>query len=529
MELREYLSVLDRRKRIVLAVFLGTLAVALAVTLLRPATYTSTATLRVEPGTALVGGSVQADDVKYLDRLVNTYAQLATSRELRERLASELQLDAPPRIRFEQLPSTNLVDLKVTTGDRDKAAPAATRAASLLIAQLGTLAASDARAAERSFAERTGRLERQKAAAEAQLAELQAAPSGQSERMLELREEISGTGERLAALRADHERYESSRDANARGVTRIDEPAAPQHADNRDLALALALGLLLAAIAGPGAAFIAENLSRRFRSGDEIEASVGAPVLTAVPIVEGTPSGTLFNSRSPAQEAFRRLRTTLLRRAAEQTGGLDEGLTLLITSAHPGEGKSTVAANLGRSLAQTGRSTLLVDADLRMPVLHRFFGVESERGLSDILRGMPAGESSDWPDLVQPTGVPGLLLLPAGAPVDDAPMLLGSPSAARLFAELGERFDHVVVDSPAVLAVTDALVLTRHVDLALLVAGSNVQRDALRLARQELTRVGATLLGVVVNGADDRGLYPYVDYPYLSDGTWAQRRAPTVP
>src|SRR3954449_1053899 len=139
MELREYLSVLVRRRHIVLAVFLGTLAAAVLVTLLRSANWTATATLRVEPARSLVGGSVQADDVKYLDRLVNTYSRLATSDQLRDRLASELGSGTRPKIAFAQLADTNLVQIKVTTADRDKAAPATRRAAALLVSEVQTL------------------------------------------------------------------------------------------------------------------------------------------------------------------------------------------------------------------------------------------------------------------------------------------------------------------------------------------------------------------------------------------------------
>lgn len=528
MEIRDYLSVLARRRHVVIAVFLATLCVALAVTLVRPPRWTSTATLRVEPGTSLVGGAVQADDVKYLDRLVNTYSQLATSRQMVDRLAAELRLGERPDVKFAQLPGTNLVELHATTHDQAKAAPAAKRAASLLISEVRTLAASDANAAEVSFARRASRLEAQKARAEAELGGLGAVSpaAARSERGLVLREQINGAGQRLAALRADHERYESTRDANARGISLIADPTAPRQPDSRDLKLTLAIGFLLAAIAGPGLAFAAENLSRRFRTRDEIEASVGTPVLTAVPTVEGAPGRALFNSKSPAEEAFRRLRTTLLLRSRDEAGH-EGGRTLLVTSAHPREGKSTVVANLGASLAQAGRSTVLVDADLRVPVLHRFFGLENQEGLADILRDTPTEPRLHWSDVVQPTGIPGLMLLPAGDAVDDAPTLLGSPAASRLFAELAERFEHVVVDSPAVLAVTDALVITRNVEAVLLVAGSHVQRDALRRARQELSRVGATVVGIAVNGADDPGFYPYLDYPNLERGL--ERRAPTTP
>jgi capsular polysaccharide biosynthesis protein len=288
VELREYLGVISRRKHIVLGVIAATLAVAVLATLLQPVKWTGTATMRVEPSASLVGGSVQADDVEYLDRLINTYSRLATSDEMTERVTKELRLDAVPDIEFSQLPNTNLVRLKVTTNDRATAAPAARRVATLLISEVQTIATADGNASERAFARRTERLELEKARAQASLDRLEADPaSARSERALLLREQISGMTQRLSALRDDHERYQSTREANVRAVSVIAEPVTPRGSEGRNLKLALPLALLIGTTAGLGLAFIAENLSRRFRTREEIEASVDTPVLSAVPKVDG--------------------------------------------------------------------------------------------------------------------------------------------------------------------------------------------------------------------------------------------------
>jgi non-specific protein-tyrosine kinase len=512
VELREYLSVLARRKHLVLAVIAATLAVAVALTMLQAPKWKGRATLRVEPSSSLVGGSVQADDVEYLDRLINTYSRLATSDEMSDRVTKELRLGAPPTIDFRQLPNTNLVRLEVITSDRATAAPAASRVASLLISEVETIAGADAATSERAFQRRTRQLESEKAKAQAELDGLTDDPaSARSERALLLRERISGMTQRLAAQRADHERYQSTREANVRAVSVIAEPTTPRRAESRNLKLVIAVALLAGAMAGLALAFLAENLSRRFRNREEIEASVDAPVLSAVPVVDGTNGRVLFDSRSAAEEAFRRLRTTLLlQRSGDRFGA---ARTILITSAYPGEGKSTVVANLGRSLAQSGQSTLLIDADLRRPVLHTFFGIENVSGLSDILRGAPPLDRSTGTTMFRPTGIPGLTLLPAGDEVDDAATLLGFPWASSAqFVELADQYEYVLVDTPAVLSVPDAIAATRNVDGVLLVAGSNVKRDALRYAHEQLTRASAEVLGVVLNGVDDANLYPYVDY-----------------
>jgi non-specific protein-tyrosine kinase len=509
MELHDYLKVLARRKMTVVAVVVVAVAVAVGATMLRAPTWTAGATLRVEPGASLIGGSVQADDVEYLDRLVNTYSRFATSDEMRERVGAELGLAAPPEVGFRQIANTNLVRLSTTTTSREQAGPAAQKVATLLIAEIQALVNSDVKAAEDSFDRRTTQLETEKARAQSELDALRAARRDRERRLI-LQERIDGMEQRLTALRADHERFQSSREAGTRGVTVVAQPMPPTAPDNRNLKLAIAVALVVACIAGPGMAFLTENLSRRFRTGEEVEEAVDAPVLAVVPSVGRGTRRTLFERRSLAEEAFRRLRTTLLLQMPGRQA------TLLVTSAQPGEGKSTVVANLGRSLAEAGRSTLLIDADMRLPVLHRFFGVKNRRGLSDLLRSHANGDPLPWSEVVYPTDVPDLSLLAAGPPVDDAPTLLGLASTSALYSELGDQFDFVLFDSPAVLAVTDALALTPYVDGVLLVAGSRVSRDALRMAHQALARADAPVLGAVVNGAEDRSMFPYAGYggPY---------------
>jgi succinoglycan biosynthesis transport protein ExoP len=511
MELHEYLNVLARRKMTVATVVVVALAVAIGATLLRPPTWSATATLRVEPGESLVGGSVQADDVAYLDRLVNTYSKFATGSDMRDRVAAELNLATPPVVSFTQIANTNLVRIGATTSRREQAAPAAHKIATLLIAQIEALANADVKAAEASFTHRTEQLETEKARAQTELDALRAAGSNPGRRLM-LQERISGMDQRLAALRADHERFQSSREAGTRGVTLVAQAATPTAPDNRNLKLAIALALVVAGVAGPGMAFLRESLSRRFHTGEEVEAALDASVLAVVPSVGRGTGRALFDRRSLAEEAFRRLRTTLLL----QTPG--RRATLLVTSAQPGEGKSTVVANLGRSLAESGRSTLVIDADLRLPVLHRFYGTKNRRGLSDLLRSRANDDALPWSEVVYSTDVAGLSLLAAGPPVEDAPTLLGLASTSSLVEELEHNFDFVLFDSPAVLAVTDALALTPNVDGVLLVAGSRVSRDALRMAHQELVRAEARILGVVINGAQDRSMFPYAGYggPYVA-------------
>lgn len=200
---------------------------------------------------------------------------------------------------------------------------------------------------------------------------------------------------------------------------------------------------------------------------------------------------THHDPKSPAAEAFRVLRTNL------QFMGLDAPLkSLLVTSASPGEGKSTVTANLAVAFAQAGARVCLVDADLRRPTAHKLFGLDNWNGLTTALVGQSPVEHS-----LRETAVEGLLVLPSGPIPPNPAELLGSQRMVRLLADLQDRFDLVLVDTPPVLAVTDACVLAPKVGGALVVARSGaVDRQQVVRAKESLEAVKAQVLGVVLDG-----------------------------
>jgi non-specific protein-tyrosine kinase len=195
--------------------------------------------------------------------------------------------------------------------------------------------------------------------------------------------------------------------------------------------------------------------------------------------------------RSAAAEAYRTLRINL------QYSSLDRDLrTILVTSAAEGDGKTTVAANLGVALAESGKKVLLIDCDLRRPGLHGLFGLPLSPGLTGAL----LEDNSDPP--VEATAVPGLSVLPAGDPPPNPAEFVASARLARLLGRLRERFDLLVVDSPPVGLVADAAVLAPQADgVLLVVSAGRTRRDPARRARQQLDKVGAHLLGAVLNNA----------------------------
>ena len=200
---------------------------------------------------------------------------------------------------------------------------------------------------------------------------------------------------------------------------------------------------------------------------------------------------TVADPRSPVSEAYRTLRTNL------DFSSLDKPIkTMLITSAGPEEGKSTVLANLAVTTAQAGRKVILVDCDLRRPTLHNIFNLKNDVGLTTMVVNDAAMESPP----LQDTGVEGLQLVSSGPLPPNPSELLGSRRMEEIIAALLERADVVLFDAPPVVAVTDAAVLATKVDGVLLVINAGgTKRDYARAATARLEKVNANLLGAVLN------------------------------
>jgi capsular exopolysaccharide synthesis family protein len=304
---------------------------------------------------------------------------------------------------------------------------------------------------------------------------------------------------------------------NVRVIDPAETPDGPISPKNgRDLVLALVGGLM----GGIGLAFVRELGDRTLRTAREADLMIQLPSVGTVPAirsysrralpavddlpVRALPGETLRWREQVAGEAFRSIRAMVLRRAPAAPR------TILVTSAQPSEGKSFVAINLAVTLAEMGRPVLIVDADLRRPICHRAFGLElPSTGLSTLLyRGLPP-ES-----VVVQSGVPSLWFLPAGPRPPDPAALLSSERAGEVLDRAAQRYHWIVIDSPPVLAASDATVLAGIVDGVLLVARAHATPvDAIQLARERLEAMGANILGVVLNDVRlARNRYFYANY-----------------
>lgn len=316
---------------------------------------------------------------------------------------------------------------------------------------------------------------------------------------------------------------------------RVIEPApekAPMVGPRRMFTILAAF--MLSLVAGVGLAFFLDYLDNTIKTVEDVSRYAQLPALSVIPAgamgmprrlsgkgkkaiagrakepaVSQTTQLAALDTRSSAAEAYRVLRTSVLLSAAGQPPK-----RILITSGQPGEGKTTTVINTAISLAQLGSSVLVIDCDLRRPTTHKVLGVDHMQGLSTYL-----SRDIDIDEVIQKLQIANLSLLPCGPIPPNPAELIASDRMKALLDLLSVRYDHILIDSPPLINVTDPVILSTMVDgVILVVHGGKSTRDVVRRARQELSSVGAKIFGVVLNNVDLKreGYDNYYYYRYYS-------------
>ncbi|MBD0320583.1 MAG: polysaccharide biosynthesis tyrosine autokinase [Gemmatimonadetes bacterium] len=327
-------------------------------------------------------------------------------------------------------------------------------------------------------------------------------------------------------LREEYQKARMAEVVEAGQVEVLDLADTPDQPLPTNRTLKVLMGLLAGLLLGTGGAFLIEHVNTTVRSRDELEALLDLPALAVIPRITGDPArvgrlrallgrgrhagdpqdaaGAAHLEHAGGGEAFRTLRTNLM--FSQATGALR---SLVVASSAPGEGKSTTASNLAISFAQQGLRVVLLDADLRRARLHRVFGVDREPGLTQWVLGMCTMDQ-----VLRPTTIDGLTLVPSGALPPNPAELLGGDRMARVLRELEDHFDMIILDTPPLLAASDAAVLAARADGVLLVvrAGST-DRTAVVQVTQQLDTVDSRIIGTVLNDLDGK-LPRYGGYDY---------------
>ena len=475
--LNSCLVVLRRRKWWVVPIALLGLGVGLALSVTQPKQYSASAQLLVQSSSqgVTLGAAQQVTTTDVLTDL-----QLATSAPVIQLVRS--QLGSTPSISASEVAQTNVISLTAISPSPARAALIANTYAQAFVKQTQQAAIKNLGSAQTQLQDQIRSLSRQ-------IKSLQGKPTAAAQ-LTALVNQQSVLKEEVAQLQVNGAAATGAVEFVTPARTPV-SPSSPKPAQNA--LLGLAAGLLL----GLGAAFLRDSLDDALSSKEAAERSGGAPVIAMVPMVSSWRKrdravvASSAEPTSPAAEAYRSLRTSL-----QFTRQAQEMRTLLVTSPAAAEGKTSTLANLGAVFAQAGERVVLVSCDLRRPRLGQFFGVAEQSGLTTVLLGQQTLEQA----LQQVPGYDCLWVLGAGPVPPNPAELLNGLSARKVFDTLRENFDLVLVDSPPVLPVTDAMVLSKYADGTLLVvAAGQTKRAQLQRAAERFTQAKATVVGIVLN------------------------------
>ena len=487
--LASYLAVLRRRKWWVIAVIVLGLVASLGYSLTQPKAYSASAQLLFQPDNAVITANGSPEQITPTDVL--TELQLVTSAPVKVAVARKL--GNVPNVSAAEVGTTNIISVTATAANPARAALIANAYATAFVTYQRSVTISNLAAAETQ-------LSRQIASIAAQVKSLQSNPASAAD--------VSALLNQEAALKEQLAQLQVNGAVSTGGIELVTPATAPSSPSSpkpsRDAILGFVLGLLL----GIGLAFVVEHLDDAIHLKEEVERLThGARVLALVPMVSSWKNKdqafavTATEPNSVAGEAYRSLRTSLQFATLES-----HARVILVTSPGKTEGKSATVVNLGVVLATAGERVAIVSCDLRRPRLGQFFGLDERVGLTSVLLGRcPLQEA------LQPVpGIDGLTILPTGERPSDPTGVLGSQQLAWVLSQLSSMFDRVLVDSPPLLPVTDAVILSQAVDTTLLVvaAGQTRARD-LRRASEALSLVHAKTIGVVLNEVTKSTGYGY--------------------
>ena len=366
-------------------------------------------------------------------------------------------------------------------------------------------------------------------------AEIASAPRAETEET-RLAQQVEAVQKMSDNLQEEHQKARMAEAVEAGQVQIVDLAELPSEPIASGKTRKMALGLILGLIIGVGLAVVVDGMNTSIRRRDDLEKMLNVPGLAVIPrflpsetrgqrlsrVLPGKSRNgtngkrgaqraqglvTVHDARSSSAEAYRTLRTNLIFSQAVQTLR-----TLVVTSPAPSEGKTTTAANLAVSFAQQGMRVLLVDCDLRRSRIHKMFGVPREPGMTELILGQ-----QDIDSVARETSVPGLYILPSGILPPNPSELLGGDRMRKTLASLSEAFDLIVIDTPPLLAASDAAILATITDGVVLVVRAGVTEiEAGQQAIAQLQSVGARVVGAVLNDPDSKlqqygGYYKY-DY-----------------
>ena len=528
-DLRSYLSVIARRRWLVIITSVLTLGVAVAMSIIPEPTYRVRAqvlTTGVNDPVAMIFGDNGTGD---LDRQATSQLAFLTSAKLRFAVAnaysgslpdSEIfRVSAAQVTRGDANETSSVVEISLVSTDPDAAVALLNTYAETYVSMRRSIDQENLLATRQRLQallidvghQIEAELEPVNAL-EAQIAESGPNLQGLIDQRNSVLDRLAPTLEPLRAQEAEIQRRLGNLDlgvelASGGGAEVLSPAGGAGTPVNPNIPLNLAIGLVFGLFLGAALAFVRDYFDDSVKTKEMAERVTGVATLGLIPKIDGgSDLVTVTHPNAPAAEAFRLLRTSVKFMAIER-----QVRVVQITSPSPGEGKTMVAVNLAVAFAQAGDRVVLVDADLRRPRMEEIVDVPLTPGLTAVLIG-----DVTLPQAIQSAAaVPNLSVLPAGQPPPNPSELISGERARRLIDVLGQTYDVVIIDCPPVLPVTDSLVLARTADTTLLVTSANrTSKRSLSRAVELLRHVDAPLVGTVLNSLSAEETFSGEPYRY---------------
>jgi non-specific protein-tyrosine kinase len=455
------------------------------------------------------------NSVMMSEQLTSTYAQMMSKDAVLNQVAKQIGLSNPPDqikkwITVTPVRDTQLIQVVVETTDPELSAKIANSIVDVFAAQIQDIQTQ-------RFSQSKIALETQLTDYEKQITDMTSdiAKTDTSDEKDRLNEKITQYRGMYSNLLQSYEQIRLSEAQSVSTVVQVESavanlvPVKPKVTQNT--LLAAVVGILLAA----GLIFVREAFDDTVKTPDDISRKYKLPVLGVIIHHSSDPDApiALTSPRSPVTEAYRTLRTNLGYTSVDRRLS-----TIMVTSAEPGEGKSTITSNLGVVMAQNGKRVIALDCDLRHPCLHTNFGLNNRQGMSTLL----SQNSEATTDICNPTKEKGLYVITTGPIPPNPAELMGSQKLQSILKWMKETTDVILVDTPPVLAVSDAVILAPSLDgVVLVVRPGKTRHGALKQAIEQLQLVNARILGVVLNDVITRGkAYGYYYRNYRGYNTY---------
>jgi capsular exopolysaccharide synthesis family protein len=515
-DLRQYISLLWRWAWLILLATILAGGAAYITSQLQDPVFQATTTLLINEATS----SAQTSDYTAIltsERLARTYSEMLTKRPVLTEVVEILGLEEEygdlkalqEVITVQLVRDTQLIELSVEDTDAEQAAEIANIVVKVFAHQNQELQASRYAESKASLEGQLTRLDGQIHNAVTELDSLGGDPQDENE-VARLEVELVQYRQTYSQLLQSYEQIRVAEAQATSNVVQVEPAIVPEEPIRPRVLMNTALAAVVGGMLAVGAIFLMEALDDTIKSPDDVTRHLNLPILGTILRYENKNDNliTLDEPRSPIAESFRSLRTNI------QYTSVDFPIrTLLVTSPTADVGKSTISSNLGVVLAQGGKRTIIVDADMRRPTLHRIFKLPNRLGLSSLFVFQSLfDKSKDLPDgTLQSIKADGLMVVTSGKTPPNPSELLASERMNGLIERFQDEAELVIIDSPPILAVTDATVLAPRVDGVLMVIKpGETKLETARQTVEQLRRVGANLLGVVINEVDPRsGRYGY--------------------